>query len=80
MNENEKVIDDIETIVINQIQFCNITLAEMRMRNKDLQEKLGMSFAKFIGVSTIFEEAICSLRKTTTELGKFLMIIRRRQP
>ena len=65
-----------EKRVLEQVKFINFFLEECRKRNKELLDVFGMSYGKFIGVGTIYEDAIHSLRKVKKELDEFLLIVR----
>jgi hypothetical protein len=65
-----------EQLVLNQVRFINLILEECRKRNKLLEEKFGVSYGKLIGIGSVYEEAIHSLRKVKTELDQYLNIVR----
>ena len=65
-----------ESMVLDQVKFINFVLEECRRRNKDLSDVFGASYGKLIGVGTVYEEAIHSLRQVKTELEKFLALVR----
>jgi hypothetical protein len=69
-------LEEAERVALNQVKFLNFVLEECRKRNKELEEKFGTDYGKLIGTGTVFEEAICSLRKVKGELDEFLGIIR----
>jgi hypothetical protein len=69
-------LPEAEQLAIEQVRFINETLESMRSRNRELEEKLGPSYAKLIGVGTIFEDCICTMRKAKSETDKFLSVIR----
>lgn len=51
-------------------------LQEIRKRNTLLQDELKMSYAKYVGLSTPYEEAIFALRKVKKEFDAFLEVVR----
>lgn len=65
-----------EQLVLKQVKFINLMLQEIRTRNTELQEALGQSYAKLIGLGTPYEEAIHSLRKVKVEFDTYLKILR----
>ena len=69
-------IEQAEGIVLDQVKFVDFVLKEMRKRNEDLQEGLGMSYAKLIGLATPFEEGVRSFRKVKGELDGYLKVLR----
>ena len=69
-------LEDAEARILSQVKFINYILEECRRRNKELSDCFGMSYGKFVGVGTVYEEAIHSMRKVKGELDGFLKIIR----
>jgi hypothetical protein len=69
-------LEEAERVALNQVKFLNFVLEECRKRNKELEEKFGTAYGKLVGTGTVYEEAICSLRKVKGELDEFLNIIR----
>lgn len=65
-----------EQMALEQVKFCNIMLQEIRRRNEILQKELGMTYAKYVGLTTPYEEAIFHLRKVKKEFDEFLGIVR----
>lgn len=65
-----------EQIALEQVKFVNVVLQEIRRRNELLKEELGMSYAKYVGLSTPYEEAIFHLRKVKKEFDEFLAVVR----
>lgn len=65
-----------EQLALEQVKFCNLMLQEVRKRNIILKEEFQMAYAKYIGLSTPYEEAIFSLRKVKREFDAFLRVIR----
>ena len=65
-----------EQLALDQVRFIDETLEQMRARNRELEAKLGMGYAKMIGAGAIFEDSICTLRKAKSEADKFLAVIR----
>jgi len=69
-------IEEAENIALNQVKFINFILEECRKRNKELEEKFGPTYGKFVGIGTVYEDVICAMRKVKKELDDFLGIIR----
>lgn len=69
-------LEEAERTALAQVKFLNFVLEECRKRNKELEEKFGTDYGKLIGTGTVYEEAICALRKVKGELDEFLNIIR----
>lgn len=69
-------LEETERSVLSEVKFINLMLEECRKRNKTLSETLGMSYGKLIGVGTVYEEAIHSLRKVKGELDEYLKVVR----
>lgn len=69
-------LEDTERRILSEVKFINSILEECRRRNKSLQDNFGMSYGKFIGVGTVYEEAIHSMRKVKGELDEYLRVIR----
>ena len=66
----------IEQIILDQVKFLNIMLEQLRKRNKLLDEKFGIHYAKMIGLGTPFEELIHHTRNVKSEFDSYLKIIR----
>lgn len=73
-------VEEAEKSALSQVKFINYVLEECRRRNKDLLDTFGMSYGKFVGVGTVYEEVIHALRKTKGELDGFLKIVRSNYP
>lgn len=69
-------IEERERRILNEVKFINYMLEECRRRNKRLQNDFGMSYGKFVGVGTVYEEAIHAMRKVKSELDTYLRAIR----
>ena len=69
-------LEEAEHTVLEQVKFLNFVLEECRRRNKALEALLGMSYGKFVGIGTVYEEAVCSLRKVKAELDEYLGCVR----
>lgn len=65
-----------EQLALAQVRFVNETLEQMRARNKEIESKLGMDYAKLVGIGTVYEETIFHLRKAKNELDAFLAVVR----
>jgi len=70
--------DQAEQVLLNQVKFIGSVLEEIRRSNKLMEEKLGMSYAKLVGLATPYEEAIHCLRKVKSELDVYLKTVRER--
>lgn len=70
--------DEAERVLLEQVKFIGSVLEEIRRSNKLMEEKLGMSYAKLVGLATPYEEAIHSLRKVKSELDGYLKTLRER--
>lgn len=66
----------VESLIVEEVKFLNLTLKECRRRNEFLQQRLGSSYAKYIGLGTPYEEAIHSLRKVKGEMDGYLETVR----
>jgi len=69
-------IEQTERLILDQVKFIDFVLKEIRKRNKELQDGLGMSYAKLVGLGTPFEEAVHSFRQVKGELDGYLKILR----
>jgi hypothetical protein len=65
-----------EQIILEQVKFIDLMLEEIRIRNTSLQVDLGMSYAKYVGISTPYEECIHTLRKVKKEFDIYLKTAR----
>ena len=74
--ENCLTIEIAEKLVLENVKFIGSILEEIRRSNKIMAEEIGMSYAKFVGLGTPYEEAIFALRKVKTELDIYLKILR----
>jgi len=72
----EMSIEQAEHLILDQVKFIDFVLKEIRKRNKELQDGLGMSYAKLVGLGTPFEEAVHSFRQVKGELDGYLKILR----
>ena len=72
----ELLPEQIEQIILDQVKFLNVMLEQLRKRNKLLNEKFGMHYAKMIGLGTPFEELIHHTRNVKSEFDSYLKIIR----
>lgn len=68
--------DQAEHVLLEQVKFVGSLLEEIRRSNKLMEEKLGRSYAKLVGLGTPYEEAIHSLRQVKLELDTYLKTIR----
>ena len=69
-------LSEAEQVVLGNVKFINLILEEVRKRNKENEALLGMSYGKIVGVGTVYEEAICALRKVKSELDNYLNLVR----
>jgi len=69
-------IEQAERLILDQVKFIDFVLKEIRKRNKDLEDGLGMSYAKLVGLVAPFEEAIHSFRQVKKELDGYLKTLR----
>lgn len=69
-------LDQAEHVLLEQVKFVGSLLEEIRRSNKLMEEKLGRSYAKLIGLGTPYEEAIHALREVKLELDIYLKTIR----
>jgi len=73
---DEISLASVEEAILDQVKFVDIVLEEARKRDKILKKKLGMSYAKYVGLAAPFEELICSTRKVKAEFDSYLRIVR----
>lgn len=73
---DEANLEYIESKILKSVKFVDVIIKETRRENKELQESLGMSYAKYIGLTSPFEEAIRSLRDVRVELNSYLVAVR----
>jgi len=69
-------LERVEARILRSVKFIDFMLQEVRKENSDLQKSLGMSYSKYIGIISPFEEAIHSLRKVKGEFDSYLKIVR----
>jgi len=69
-------LDQAEHVLLEQVKFVGSLLEEIRRSNKLMEEKLGRSYAKLVGLATPYEEAIHALRQVKLELDTYLKTIR----
>ena len=69
-------LDQAEHVLLEQVKFVGSLLEEIRRSNKMMEEKLGRSYAKLVGLGTPYEEAIHALRQVKLELDTYLKTIR----
>ena len=69
-------IEHAEGLILDQVKFVDFVLKEIRKRNEELQEGLGMTYAKLVGLATPFEEGVRAFRKVKGELDDYLKILR----
>jgi hypothetical protein len=76
MQEKVHALEYQEQVILEQVKFIDVVLEEIRNRNRVLQESLGMSYAKYVGISTPYEECIHALRKVKNEFDGYLKTAR----
>ena len=69
-------IEQAERAALDQVKFVNSILEELRRRNENLQQELGMTYAKMIGLGAPYEKAIFIMRQVKTELDDYLALLR----
>jgi len=74
---HDPTLEEIEKEILRAVRFINVLLQEIRSENNNLQENLGMSYAKYIGIFSPFEETIKSMRKVKREFDSYLETARR---
>lgn len=72
----EPALEQIEREILASVKFIDVILKEIRNKDKELKDGLGMSYAKYIGLTSPFEEAVCCLRKVRGELDSYLQATR----
>jgi len=65
-----------ENRILKSVKFIDVILQEIRTENKELQDILGMRYAKYIGLTSPFEEAIHVLKKVKNEFDSYLKAVR----
>lgn len=70
-------LEEIEKRILRCVVFSDTMLQEVKKINGELQEGLGMGYAKYIGLTSPFEAAIHTLKKVRAELGSYLERVRR---
>jgi len=78
MDEQEYIpsLENVERKILASVKFINFLLQEVRREDKTLKSGLGGSYAKYVGLSSPFEEAINCLRKVKGELDSYLGTVR----
>lgn len=69
-------IEQAERAALDQVKFVNSILEELRKRNEALQQQLGTTYAKLVGLGTPYEKAIFIMRQVKTELDGYLAVVR----
>jgi|GEM_PF-4985617 len=72
----EPSLEQIEKRILRCVRFNDTLLQEVKKVNGELQEGLGMGYAKYIGLTSPFEKAIHVLKEVRTELGSYLEKVR----
>lgn len=73
---SEPRLEFVEAEILENVKFIAHVLEEIRRRNKELEEGLGSSYGKFIGIATPYEEMINSCRTVWGEFNGYLEIVR----
>ncbi len=73
---NEPRLEFVEAEILENVKFISNVLEEIRKRNKELEEKLGSSYGKFIGIATPYEEMVNSCRTVKGEFDQYLEVVR----
>lgn len=73
----EPTLEQKEREILASVKFIDVVLKEIRNKDKELKDGLGMSYAKYIGITSPFEEAVRCLRKVRGELDSYLQRVRR---
>jgi len=69
-------LEQIEAEILENVKFISAVLEEARRRNKLLEEHLGASYGKYIGMATPYEEMIAASRKVKGEFDQYLASVR----
>lgn len=69
-------LEIIENSILRAVKVIETILQEVRQEDKVLKEVLGMSYAKYVGLSSPFEEAVNALRKVKEEFDRYLSTVR----
>ena len=72
----DPALEQIERESLASVKFIDVILKEIKNKDKELRDGLGMSYAKYIGLTSPFEEAVRCLRKVRGELDSYLKTIR----
>lgn len=72
----DPTLEQIERNILASVKFVDVLLKEVRNKDKELRDGLGMSYAKYIGLTSPFEEAVRCLRKVRGELDSYLKTAR----
>ena len=72
----DPTLEQIERKILASVKFIDVLLKEVRNKDKELRDGLGMSYAKYIGLTSPFEEAVRCLRKVRGELDSYLKTAR----
>lgn len=65
-------IEEAEKIILDEVKFINFILEEARARSARMKEKLGMSYAKFTGITTAYERFIPVCRDIKRDTDEYL--------
>lgn len=72
----DPALEQIERKILASVKFIDVLLKEVRNKDKELRDGLDMSYAKYIGLTSPFEEAVKCLRKVRGELDSYLQMVR----
>ena len=69
-------IEVIEKELLRQVKFIDIILGEISERNEKLREHLGNSYAKYVGLSAPYDQAVKELRAIKKNFDSYLKVAR----
>ena len=69
-------IEVIEKELLRQVKFVDVVLQEIRDRNEELRNRLGTSYAKFVGVIAPYDCVVRELRETKSNFDSYLKAAR----
>jgi len=72
----EPMLEYVEAEILENVKFLSSVLEEVRKRNKMLEERLGVSYGKFIGIATPYEEMVAVCRTVKGEFDQYLEVVR----
>jgi len=72
----QPTLEYIENRILRSAKFVDLLIQEIRKENKELQEALGISYAKYIGLGSPFERALHVLKDVKKDFNNYLEIVR----